>query len=185
HYAAHGETYADLYGKAWDRAHGEGEFARPDDIDADTTPGVPKPGSAEHVVPRAASGGRCAELTLRDLLRELGPESGIRLPDRLIGPEGMSRSELMAAAGGGLHEFGDHEALVRRLRQLGDGSRALVVDMYHGPRDAHGVGGHAYLLVNENGRIVVRDPALGFEHSDLSRLGRDVRNVEAIVFEGG
>ncbi|MFI5777155.1 hypothetical protein [Nocardia sp. NPDC051570] len=205
---AHGEfTVGDMTalvataGRAWDaaRAAEPGESARPDPGDGSRDPGehavrklalAPERTAAGNHVDRElrvllddANRGRCGELSLRELLNRFGDESGIRLLERVVGAEGMTRGELIAAAGGRLHEFADHASVANRLRELGDGAAALVVDMYRGPADRHGVGGHAYLLVNEDGRIIVRDPATGAEHADPARLSRDVHSTEAVLFD--
>ncbi|MFJ9362875.1 hypothetical protein ACIRRA_00435, partial [Nocardia sp. NPDC101769] len=125
--------------------------------------------------------GRCGELALK-LLRQLTGNDSIRIPDRVPGHEGMSVSEVVAKAGGKLRRYDDHQAIADRLLELGSGSSALVIDHYAGPADEHGVGGHAYLLVNEDGKIVVKDPAAGREHGFPPEIPRETEGTRAILF---
>ncbi|MFD7841582.1 hypothetical protein ACFV4K_01400 [Nocardia sp. NPDC059764] len=127
--------------------------------------------------------GRCGELALR-LLRQITGNESIHPPQRRVGPEGMRLEELVAGAGGKLEDFPKgHEGIANRLRKLGDGASALVVDRYAGPVDEHGVGAHAYLLVNEGGDIVVKDPAAGLDHGFPPRVPNETQGVHAILFD--
>ncbi|MBF6171408.1 hypothetical protein IU476_07980 [Nocardia blacklockiae] len=197
--APQGIAHAEFYGRKWDEAHAQAMPPRPDPGDgsrpapkrsAQLRAPDPEWSAAQSLSHEArallddANRGRCGELSLRALLRMFGERSGIRLPERLIGYEGMTRGELIAAAGGWLRPFVDHAAIAAELRHLKAGAAALVVDMYRGKTDRYGVGGHAYLLVHEgDGRIVVRDLATDATHEDLTRLARDVRGTEAILFD--
>ncbi|WP_369640697.1 ADP-ribosyltransferase, partial [Nocardia sp. JMUB6875] len=148
-----------------------------------------KPGRDDPETVRERNRGRCGELALR-LLRQITGNESIHPPQRRIGPEGMRLEELVAGAGGKLQDFPDrpgkpsgHDAIAERLRKLGDGASALVVDRYAGPVDEHGVGAHAYLLVNEGGEIVVKDPAAGLEHGFPPQVPRETKGVHAILFD--
>ncbi|MFE5462453.1 hypothetical protein ACFQ9K_35020, partial [Nocardia sp. NPDC056564] len=126
--------------------------------------------------------GKCGELSLNRLHEWFGDR--IRLPERTIGADGMTQRELVGAAGGQLRDFaGGHDAIQRRLLKLGDGAVALVVDTYKGPRDEHGVGAHAYLLVNEGGQIKVHDPGMEADHGYPPRTPKELHSVSAIMFK--
>ncbi|MGF6882690.1 cysteine synthase [Nocardia sp. GAS34] len=128
----------------------------------------------------AANNAECGIRALRRLLLRFGERSGIRLPARLIGVEGMSRDELVGATGGRLEEqFTRHTDVADRVP---DGGAALVVDMY-GRSDGNRVGGHAYLLWREGDRITVEDLGTGEVHEDLSRLSDDVESIGAIFLD--
>ncbi|MEC3955053.1 hypothetical protein VMT65_18575 [Nocardia sp. CDC153] len=126
--------------------------------------------------------GRSGELALK-LLRQLTGNDSIRVPERPVGPEGMSASRVVSMAGGRLRGYEGHEAIADRLRELGPGASALVVDRYAGPADEHGVGAHAYLLVNDGGKIVVKDPATGREHGFPPEVPGETRSTHAILFK--
>ncbi|WP_280439271.1 toxin glutamine deamidase domain-containing protein, partial [Nocardia cyriacigeorgica] len=130
----------------------------------------------------AARRGRCAELALR-LLRDLTGSRAITPPVRPVGPEGMSAGEVEAAAGGRLRPFDGHQAIADQLRILGPGSAALVVDDYSGPANQYRVGAHAYVLVNENGTLMVRDPGAGRVEGFPPTLPRDVRGTYGVVYD--
>ncbi|AYF77052.1 hypothetical protein D7D52_28220 [Nocardia yunnanensis] len=132
---------------------------------------------------RERNRGRCGELALR-LLRQLTGNKSIVPPERRVGPEGMRIEELVAGAGGRLETFPDgHDAIAARLRDLGDGASAMVVDQYAGAADEHGVGAHAYLLVNRGGEIKVIDPGAGLVHGYPPEIPRETKGTHAILFD--
>ncbi|MBU3064927.1 hypothetical protein KO481_25775 [Nocardia sp. NEAU-G5] len=172
-------------------AHSHGDGAHTNDPAAVHNSGaaVPADGPAAETG-HGRGGGQCAVLGLRELLRMFGRISGIRLPARLVGLEGMSTGEIEACAGGAFRDFNGGRADVaaellgtpdEQARGVKHGAAALVVEMFSG-RDAHGVGGHAFLMVNEGNRIVVRDLGIVKEFTDLSRRPGDVP-VKAILFD--
>ncbi|WP_329415596.1 hypothetical protein OG563_22910 [Nocardia vinacea] len=126
--------------------------------------------------------GRCAELSLR-LIKALTGSSAIRLPERVIGLDGMTAAEVQTAAGGQLRSYDGHAEIARLLLSMPEGSSALVVDEYSGPVDRYNVGAHAYVLVHENGGIVVRDPGAGREEGFPPTVPRELRGTYAIAFD--
>ncbi|WP_216900869.1 hypothetical protein [Nocardia alni] len=122
----------------------------------------------------------CGPLSLRALI-SLGNKVA-RLPVRLVGVEGMTAEELQDDAGGPLQFFHGHNDIAQHLIDLGHDSTALVVDTYHGPADEHGVGAHAYVLVNDHGTITVHDPSTGV----VRPLGRHtpayIQTTHAILY---
>ncbi|WP_415842925.1 hypothetical protein, partial [Nocardia ninae] len=155
--------------------------------DAPRADGSPRPegdtDSGETPRPRGDDDlrGKCGLLSVVDLIRRFGAEN-FRLPTRTIGVDGMTAGELVAAAGGSLREFRGADAIANRLMSLGEGATALVVDVYSGPADRHGVGAHAYLMVHENGQIVIRDATLTGDEGGAPT--RDVSRSLAILFNG-
>ncbi|MEV4124605.1 hypothetical protein, partial [Nocardia sp. NPDC049707] len=126
--------------------------------------------------------GRCAELSLR-LIKAITESSAIRLPERVIGLDGMTAAEVQTAAGGQLRSYGDHGEIARLLLSMPEGSSALVVDEYSGPVDRYNVGAHAYVLVHENGGIVVRDPGAGRVEGFPPTVPRELSGTYAIAFD--
>ncbi|WP_280498821.1 toxin glutamine deamidase domain-containing protein, partial [Nocardia cyriacigeorgica] len=147
---------------------------------ADTSSSAPR--SDDGTRDGAGRRGRCAELALR-LIRELTGSRAITPPVHPVGPEGMSAGEVEAAAGGRLRPFDGHDAIADQLDVLGPGSAALVVDDYSGPTNRYRVGAHAYVLVNENGTIMVRDPGAGRVEGFPPTLPREVRGTYGIVYD--
>ncbi|WP_433661709.1 hypothetical protein ACQPW1_05780 [Nocardia sp. CA-128927] len=149
---------------------------RPDPVvggDDDHTAARPDPSDTEQ--PRD-----CAIRSL-ELIRQLTGSDVIDVPTREIGPDGVSQSEIERAANAPLRDVENHneirDALMYETRPDGsfvldsdgnrierpDGVAALVVDVY-GKTDEHNVGAHAYVLLKENGEIVVHDPTAGLRH---------------------
>ncbi|MGW4355826.1 hypothetical protein ACWELJ_27435, partial [Nocardia sp. NPDC004582] len=175
----------------------DGHKAHPGSLDDPSNTPVRTEDSADPApngpdVVRAKNRGRCGELALR-LLREITGNESVRPPTRRVGPEGMSLEELVSGAGGKLQDFpkhpdrpdrpSGHDAIAGRLLKLGDGASALVVDRYAGSVDEHGVGAHAYVMVNEGGEIVVKDPAAGLEHGFPPQVPKETAGVHAILFD--
>ncbi|WP_043682577.1 hypothetical protein, partial [Nocardia vulneris] len=122
----------------------------------------------------------CAIRSL-ELIRDLTGSAVIEVPTREIGLDGVSQSEIEHAAGVPLRDVENHnvirDALLYETGPDGsvlrdadgnpierpDGVAALVVDVY-GTVDEHNVGAHAYVLVKENGTVVVRDLTAGLAH---------------------
>ncbi|WP_280432695.1 hypothetical protein [Nocardia brasiliensis] len=122
----------------------------------------------------------CAVRSL-ELIREITGSPVIEVPTREIGLDGVSQPEIERAAGAPLRDVENHnvirDALLYETGPDGsvlrdadgnpierpDGVAALVVDVY-GTVDEHNVGAHAYVLIKENGTIVVRDLTAGLEH---------------------
>ncbi|WP_433577966.1 hypothetical protein [Nocardia brasiliensis] len=138
-------------------------------------PDAPRPERPETEHPRD-----CAIRSL-ELIRDLTGSAVIEVPTREIGLDGVSQSEIEHAAGAPLRDVENHnvirDALLYETGPDGsvlrdadgnpierpDGVAALVVDVY-GKVDEHNVGAHAYVLVKEDGAIVVRDLTAGLEH---------------------
>ncbi|WP_446224412.1 hypothetical protein ACTWPB_04285 [Nocardia sp. IBHARD005] len=95
----------------------------------------------------------------------------------------MSAAELENAAGSRLERFETYGAVAGRLGELGNGATAIVVDEFHGPSDENGVGAHAYVITNENGRMVVLDKALGSGPLRFPPDGTNVASTHAIIFK--
>ncbi|WP_306360360.1 alpha/beta hydrolase [Nocardia sp. CC227C] len=131
--------------------------------------------------PPAEPNNDCAPWALAQV-RALTGSSTITVPEG-VGPSGLSASQLAEHAGGALRPADDHRAVADRLSALGDGAQAIVVDEYHGGADRHGVGAHAYVLSNENGRIVVRDLLSAQPHGFPPRTHRDIRGTWAVFFD--
>ncbi|WP_157163330.1 DUF6782 family putative metallopeptidase [Nocardia aobensis] len=142
-------------------------------------PEAAKPASARPESTR----GRCAELALK-LIRDLTGSKTIRLPERAVGPEGMTAAEVQADAGGRMVKVGDHDAIARRLSRMRKGASALVVDGYHAGPGRRVVGAHAYVMVHEGGgRIVVRDPSTGVVTDHPARVPADLHDTHMILFD--
>ncbi|WP_176586719.1 toxin glutamine deamidase domain-containing protein, partial [Nocardia miyunensis] len=137
---------------------------------------------------RDANRGRCAPLALK-LIRELTGGRFIRPFGREVGAEGVTTSELERAAGGRLRRFtGGHRDIAAWLRVKGNGAVALVVDEYadqpaNRARGSERVGAHAYVLVNENGKIVVRDPSTGTVQGYPPTVPVELRSVHAVLYD--
>lgn len=142
------------------------------------------PEAAKPAPPRPESTrGRCAELALR-LIRDLTGSKTIRLPERAVGPEGMTAAEVQADAGGRMVKVGDHDAIARRLSRMRKGASALVVDGYHAGPGRRVVGAHAYVMVHEGGgRIVVRDPSTGVVTDHPASVPADLHDTHMILFD--
>lgn len=127
--------------------------------------------------------GRCAELALR-LIRELTGSRTIRLPERAIGPEGMTAAEVQADAGGRMVRVADHDVIARRLSRMRAGAAALVVDGYHAGPGRRVVGAHAYVMTHEGGgRIVVRDQSTGLVTEHPADTPPDLHDTQMILFD--
>nr|WP_212761660.1 alpha/beta hydrolase [Nocardia uniformis] len=131
--------------------------------------------------PPAEPNNDCAPWALADLQARTGSTT-ITVP-QTVGPNGLSARQLEEHAGGRLRPADDYQAVVDRLRTLGDGAQAIVVDEYHGGTDRYGVGAHAYVLSNENSTIVVRDLMVAQPHGFPPRTHRDVRGTWALYFD--
>lgn len=128
----------------------------------------------------------CAIRSL-ELIRQATGSDVIEVPTREVGLDGVSQSEIEQAAGVPLRDVGNHndirDALMYETGPDGslvldsdghpierpDGVAALVVDIY-GKTDEHNVGAHAYVLLKENGEVVVHDPTAGLRHDFPPRL---------------
>ncbi|MGY4102279.1 WXG100-like domain-containing protein [Nocardia sp. R16R-3T] len=161
------------------RATGDGPADRP--RDGDGADAQQRRGGDEVRIPER-NRGRCAELSLR-LIKALTGSSAIRLPERVIGLDGMTAAEVQAAAGGQLRSYGDHAEIARLLLSRPEGASALVVDEYSGAVDRYNVGAHAYVMVHENGGIVVRDPGAGRVEGFPPTVPRELRGTYAIAFD--
>lgn len=125
----------------------------------------------------------CAQLTLSAVVDLTGSDV-VRVPEGPVGLNGMDVPAFERAAGAPLEHFHDHAEIASHLFRLGDGAVAVVVDSYWAPADEHGVGAHAYLLVNDDGDMVVVDPTKNEEYS-LSRdnhTAEEVRSTDAIIY---
>ncbi|WP_024802278.1 hypothetical protein [Nocardia sp. BMG51109] len=108
----------------------------------------------------------------------------VRVPGDEVGPAGMPADLLESAAGGRLQAFDSHDAIATRLRELGDGAVALVVDEYGDPLDEYGVGAHAYVMAHSDGVITVHDRFLGGPHPFRGgEVAANVRGVHAIAYD--
>lgn len=136
-------------------------------------------GGAAHGLPGHRND--CGPLALDELFR-LHNSPHVRPPTGPIGLTGMSAAELQHAAGAPLQLFDGHDGLARHLGELGDGAAALIVDTYRGPADQHGVGAHAYLLVNEQGTIMVRDPSTGADRPFIAQTPAHVESTHAVLY---
>ncbi|WP_280453954.1 hypothetical protein, partial [Nocardia brasiliensis] len=139
-----------------------------------------EPAASRPEQPAAEHPRDCAVRSL-ELIREITGSPVIEVPTREIGLDGVSQPEIERAAGAPLRDVENHnvirDALLYETGPDGsvlrdadgnpierpDGVAALVVDVY-GTVDEHNVGAHAYVLVKENGTIVVRDLTAGLEH---------------------
>ncbi|WP_040804471.1 WXG100-like domain-containing protein [Nocardia concava] len=168
-------------GRAGRPERGDGTAEHPGTLDEPTDTTAAHHDS-EDPAPKEEPRGNCGVMSL-ERLRELTGNDSIQVPEHEIGPEGITAKQLVAAAGGKLLTFEGHDAIAARLLELGSGSAALVVDHYAGPVDEHGVGAHAYLLVNEGGEIVVKDPAAGREHGYPPIVPVETKGTHAILFK--
>ncbi|PPJ34046.1 hypothetical protein C5E41_00005, partial [Nocardia nova] len=142
------------------------------------------PEAAKPATPRPESTrGRCAELALK-LIRDLTGSKTIRLPERAVGPEGMTAAQVQADAGGRMVKVSDHDAIARRLSRMRKGASALVVDGYHAGPGRRVVGAHAYVMVHEGGgRVVVRDPSTGVVTDHPASVPSDLHDTHMILFD--
>ncbi|WP_454198581.1 sigma-70 family RNA polymerase sigma factor [Nocardia sp. Marseille-Q1738] len=119
--------------------------------DVTTTPGVTHVGETG---PRD-----CAVRSLQLVQDRTGSRAINVAAARDVGMDGMRWQDLEAHAGGRLRAE-SHATIAARLRRMGNGATTLVVDEYHGVAERNnGVGAHAYVMTNDNGTILVRDPA--------------------------
>ncbi|WP_455429491.1 alpha/beta hydrolase [Nocardia tengchongensis] len=125
----------------------------------------------------------CGPQALRQV-HELTGNPDIHVPDDpTIAEHGMTAAELENAAGAHLDRHETLGSIADQLHRLGDGATALVVDEFHGPTDANGVGAHAYTITNDGGRIVVHDNAVpGGPHS-FPPDHTNVKSTHAIVYD--
>ncbi|MFI5779357.1 alpha/beta hydrolase [Nocardia sp. NPDC051570] len=123
----------------------------------------------------------CGPRALRQLI-DLTGSAKVRMPEHPVGVTGMSQRDLEDAAGASLRPVADHGEIAARLLGIGEGATALVLDTYHGPTDAYGVGAHAYLLRMENGAVVVIDPGAGLRHGFPPVVPKELGSTRAIVY---
>jgi glycerophosphoryl diester phosphodiesterase len=76
-------------------------------------------------------------------------------------------------------EFASHRKVARMLRKMGSGSSAIVTSSWAG---GHGRGGHAYLAVNDGGRIYLDDVFTGQRSGWPPHWGRDAVSRTAVGF---
>lgn len=107
--------------------------------------------------PQERSSHDCAVRSMQ-LIRELTGSTAIDVDGaREVGLNGMNWHDLEAHAGGRLHVT-SHSVIAERLRRMGVGATALVIDEYHGiAQRSQGVGAHAYVMSNADGIIMVLD----------------------------
>ncbi|WP_406236312.1 glycerophosphodiester phosphodiesterase family protein [Nocardia sp. NBC_01009] len=95
---------------------------------------------------------------IRAWLRAIsGRTDVLDLPVLDIGPGGMLPDALENHAGGRLEAVGTRDDIAERLLGMGHGAAVLVVDRYRGPVDEHGVGAHAYVMINDRDTVRVYD----------------------------
>ncbi|RDI64527.1 WXG100-like domain-containing protein [Nocardia pseudobrasiliensis] len=141
-----------------------------------------EPHPVDDAIPDSAHRGKCADLALR-LIKQLTGSEWIRPIEREVGLDGMTVREVEAAAQGQLRGFDGHDDIARQLLDMGHGSSALVVDEYAGAADRHGVGAHAYVLVNDHGVLRVRDPGAGLDHGYPPSVPRESAGTHGILFD--
>ncbi|MBF6211566.1 hypothetical protein IU433_17320 [Nocardia puris] len=129
--------------------------------------------------------GNPARLCLAYLKDVTGSEV-IRVPDVRPGLDGMHGAEVVAAAGGELRPFTDHEAMARRLRDeaahrakndLDDRVYALVIDDYGA------VGQFAYVMSFEDGDIIVREAGEETGRPFPPRIAGPIEGTYAVLFD--
>ncbi|WP_227984303.1 hypothetical protein [Nocardia spumae] len=165
-------------------ADGEHTQARPrrEEQPAPDHQGTPEPAKPA-TTRRDSTRGRCAELALR-LIKDLTGSKTVRVPERTVGPEGMTAAEVQADAGGRMVKVSDHDAIARRLSRMRKGAMALVVDGYHAGPGRRVVGAHAYVMIHEGGgRIVVRDESTGVVTEHPADLPTDLHDTHMILFD--
>ncbi|MFI7004421.1 hypothetical protein [Nocardia sp. NPDC050175] len=125
----------------------------------------------------------CAQLTLSAVVDLTGSQV-VRVPEGPVGLNGMDVTAFERAAGASLEHFRDHGDIASHLFRLGDGAVAVVVDSYWAPADEHGVGAHAYLIVNDDRDMVVVDPTKNEEYSlsPDNHTAAEVRSTDAIIY---
>ncbi len=140
-----------------------------------------------------ANRGECAPMALDQISRDTNSPV-IRVPDP-VGPVGMSRSEVEAAAGAPLRDYtarpGEprHQPIADALLARGEvGASALVVDEYAGPAGEYGVGAHAYVFTvrahPDGGRYVeVSDPSVGVIEGFPPSVPRELNRVSAVLYD--
>ncbi|MFD7841561.1 alpha/beta hydrolase [Nocardia sp. NPDC059764] len=125
----------------------------------------------------------CGPQALRQV-QELTGNPNIHVPDDpTIADHGMTAAELEHAAGAHLDRHETLGSIADQLHRLGDGATALVVDEFHGPTDANGVGAHAYTITNAGGRLVVHDNAVPSGPHPFPPDHTNVKSTHAIVFD--
>ncbi|MFE3696649.1 alpha/beta hydrolase [Nocardia tengchongensis] len=125
----------------------------------------------------------CGPQALRQV-HELTGNPDIHVPDDpTIAEHGMTAAELENAAGAHLDRHETLGSIADQLHRLGDGATALVVDEFHGPTDANGVGAHAYTITNDGGRLVVHDNAVPGGPHPFPPDHTNVKSTHAIVFD--
>ncbi|MEU7766884.1 hypothetical protein AB0B25_17380, partial [Nocardia sp. NPDC049190] len=111
---------------------------------------------ADLSLPELRARNDCGPETLAALRAWFGPDVDVRVP-RHVGLDGMSATEFQAAARGQLRAVDGDGSVAAQIEGMRSGAAMLVVEEYTGPVDAHGVGAHAYLVVNDNGVAKIRD----------------------------
>jgi hypothetical protein len=142
-----------------------------------------------HALPEISGGtthpeeiNNCAPVALERVVELTGSEV-VHVPEGPVGPHGMSAEELQRAAGARLQHFEGRADIAQRLRDLGHGATALVVDTYRGPADRYGVGAHAYVLTNDHGEIIVHDPSGSTHRRAAGRQdAAHVQSTHAIIY---
>ncbi|QVI25431.1 hypothetical protein KHQ06_01700 [Nocardia tengchongensis] len=125
----------------------------------------------------------CGPQALRQV-HELTGNPDIHVPDDpTIAEHGMTAAELENAAGAHLDRHETLGSIADQLHRLGDGATALVVDEFHGPTDANGVGAHAYTITNDGGRLVVHDNAVPGGPHPFPPDHTNVKSTHAIVYD--
>ncbi len=125
----------------------------------------------------------CGPQALRQV-HELTGNPDIHIPDDpTIAEHGMTAAELENAAGAHLDRHETLGSIADQLHSLGDGATALVVDEFHGPTDANGVGAHAYTVTNDGGRLVVHDNAVPGGPHPFPPDHTNVKSTHAIVYD--
>ncbi|MGW4351641.1 alpha/beta hydrolase [Nocardia sp. NPDC004582] len=125
----------------------------------------------------------CGPQALRQV-QELTGNPNIHVPDDpTIADHGMTAAELENAAGAHLDRHETLGSIADQLHRLGDGATALVVDEFHGPTDANGVGAHAYTVTNDGGRLVVHDNAVPGDSHPFPPDHTNVKSTHAIVYD--
>ncbi|MEU7764907.1 alpha/beta hydrolase [Nocardia sp. NPDC049190] len=144
-----------------------------------------RPPPADPVLRTRAAGvhdNRCAPKALHRINQLFG-RLVVGVPAGDVGLSGMPADELERHAGGRLQSFESHDDLADRLRLMGKGATVLVVDEFHGPVDAHGVGAHAYVMTNNGSTIMVYDPRGGIRPYRSGTQSPDVRRTYGIVID--
>jgi hypothetical protein len=120
------------------------------------------------------SGSTCAHLVAGALSARYGRDIGI---DAEPTPRGVPARALFQAVGSDA-QFATYGEVADRLRQLGDGSSAVLASRWAGGRQ----GGHAYLAVNDGGRIDLYDPHTGQRSGWPPHWGEDAVDRTAVGY---